>query len=181
MQRPRSSAGPIIGICIGCVLIVVIGVVVIGYLGYNKSKGMFSGLIEQTKTVPAFVSDIKSHSFDAAETLIEPSAQLTLTSGKLKQIEESVEKKLGPMTSYDATNLSPNSHGTKSTTPGQTNLTMRYEIPLTYKKGTGTAIIVFKSKDPFQISGKISEFKIEVDDAGASSGSSSSSSSTSTQ
>jgi len=175
---PQKSSNPlviILGVCGGCVLLVVIGVVVMGVIGVNAFKGVTGGIVTMTKTMPEFLGDLKSHNYSGAASLVDPSAQSNLSESKIKAMEESVEKKLGKLESYPR-QFSSQSQNTM-TTPGSgggkaTMVEYVYTYPLTYEKGTATATFKFLLDasgaqggdfSKMKLSGKVTDFKLQPD------------------
>jgi hypothetical protein len=175
---PQKSSNPLVivlGVCGGCVLLVIIGVVVMGVVTANAFKGVIGGTVAMTKTMPAFLEDLKNHDYSSAASLVDPSAQATLTESKIKSMEESVEKKLGKLQSYPR-QFSSQSQNTM-TSPGNaggkaTMVEYVYTYPLTYEKGTATATFKFLLDasgaqggdfSKMKLSGKVTDFKLEPD------------------
>jgi hypothetical protein len=175
---PPRSTNPlviILGVCGGCVLLVVIGVIVITVIGANALKNVTGGVVTMTKTMPEFLGDLKSHNYSGAANLVDPTAQATLTEAKIKSMEEAVEKKLGKLQSYPR-QFSSQSQNTK-TSPGAaggkaTIIEYVYTYPLTYEKGTATATFKFLLDasgaqggdiSKMKLSGKVTDFNLTPD------------------
>jgi hypothetical protein len=176
--RGKNPLVIILGVCGGCVLLVIIGVVVMSVIAAKTFKNVFGGAVEMTKTMPAFLSDLKTHNYKGAANLVDPSAQGRLTEAKIKSIEDNVEKKLGKLQSY------PQSPGgqtvNKVAAPGESSANPSiveyvYTYPLTYQKGTATATFKFlfdasgaKTGDmsKMKLSGKVTDFKLQQDSDG---------------
>lgn len=146
-------------------LLGIIAVVIGGaYLG-TKGKGLMTGTMNMINNMPKFLGDLKTKNYAGASMLIDPSAQDKFTSDKIQKIEESVEKKLGPLQSYPRQFSSQNqTTNTDTAKPGQMpSIGYSYTYKLTYKKGTATATFQFQNKDMFNPTGLITDFKLEPD------------------
>ena len=97
--RGKNPLLIVLGVCGGCVVLVIIGVVIMGALAAKTFSGLGQGIVKMTQTMPQFLGDLQTHNYSAAEGLVDPSAQDTLTAGKIKSMEEAVETKLGPLQS----------------------------------------------------------------------------------
>lgn len=171
--RGKNPLLIVLGVCGGCVLLVIIGVVVMAVLGVNMFKGIATGAVEMTKTMPAFLADLKAHDYNGCESLVDPSAKSTLTASKIRSMEEGVEKKLGKLKSYPTR---PSDQGTKQiSSPGDPSARASiveyiYTYPLTYEKGSATATFKFmfdasgaRNGDfsKMKMSGKVTDFTLK--------------------
>lgn len=165
MQKNKNPLLIVLGVCGGCVLLGIIAVAILFAMGYNKSKNLVKGSIAMAQNMPIFLNDLKVKNYDGAESLVDPSAQSTLSAAKIQKIEEAVEKKLGPMQSYSQTaSSSTNNTTTNPGAPGKMPaIEYVFTYPITYKKGTATATFKFNSKDMMNPSGKVTEFTLEPD------------------
>jgi hypothetical protein len=164
----------ILGVCGGCVLLVIIGVVIMVFAGANMFKGIIGGAVQTPETTRKFVTAIENHDYTSAAAQVEPSAQGTFNAAKIRSVEEQVEKKLGPVQPGPVTPAGPASN----TIPGPNGkpqyMEYVYSIPIRYKKGTAIAAIHFRSDDlsglsdmrdisKIKIPGKLTSFKITPD------------------
>ena len=173
--RGKNPVVIILGVCGGCVLLVVIGFVVMGVIGANMFKNVIGGTVQMTKSMPSFLNDVKAHQYSAAASLVDPSAQATLTEAKIKSIEEGIEKKLGKLQSFPTSfsGQTVNKIAAPGDMPGSPSMVEYvYTYPLTYQKGNATATFKFlfdasgaKSGDfsKMKMSGKVTGFKIDRD------------------
>ena len=173
--RGKNPLVIILGVCGGCVLLVIIGVVIFGVVIGNAVKGVVGGAVAMTKTMPQFLSDLKSHNYSAAANLVDPSAQNRLTEDKIRAMEEAVEKKLGKMKSYPASfsGQSVNKVAAPGDSPASPSIVEYvYTYPVTYEKGAAVATFKFlldasgaKGGDmsKMKMSGKVTDFKIQPD------------------
>ncbi len=173
--RGKNPLLIVLGVCGGCVLLIVIGVVIMAVVIAPTVKGLAGGMVKMTQTMPAFLADLKSHDYKSAASLIDPSAQGRLTESKIRSMEESVEKKLGKMQSYGTAFSSTEQR--KVSAPGDTTgqismVEYIYSYPVTYQKGSATATFKFlfdasgaKTGDlsKMKISGKVTDFSIQAD------------------
>ena len=169
-SRGKNPLLIVLGVCGGCVVLVIIGVVVMGALAAKTFSGLGTGIVKMTQTMPQFLGDLQTHNYRAAENLVDPSAQDTLTAAKIQSMEEAVEKKLGPLQSYPA-KFSSQAQNQIAGPGGQaTKVEYVYTYPLTYQKGTATATFKFlldasgaASGDlsKMKLSGKVTGFKLE--------------------
>ena len=178
-NQPRQTNPLLIvlGVCGGCALLVVIGFVALGVWGVNATKGLMGGAIQMPQTAKSFVTALEGHNYAKCASLVDPTAQSTLTADKIKSMEEQVESKLGPI---QTSNFSPTSPMT-NTIPGPSGkpqyIEYIYQVPLQYKKGSGTLTLRFRSADlgngqdisKMKLSGKVTGMKIQPD-SGSSSG-----------
>lgn len=172
--RGKNPLLIVLGVCGGCVLLVIIGVVVMGAIGVNMLKGVTSGAMDMVKNMPAFLSDLKAHDYTSAEALVDPAAQDKLTADKLKSMEESMEKKLGPMESFGTRPIqkSQNQVSAPGSNGQPTTIEQFYTMPVKYKKGNATATFKFVidmtaaqkgDLSKMKMSGKINDFKLSPD------------------
>ena len=168
----------VLGVCGGCALLVVIGVVVFVAMAGTKLKkgfemigGMTKGVMQIQKTMPAFCEDLKAHSYSSAESLVDPDYKDKLNEAKIQQIVEQAESKLGKLQSYtvDASKQpTTNSEaGTDSKGDKMPMIEYVYSVPLTFEKGTATAKLHFKSNDMSKLSGLVTGLEIGSDDSGS--------------
>lgn len=164
MQQRKNPLLIVLGICGGCVLIGVIAVVIMGYMGYNKGKDLFSGTVQMATSMPKFMTDLQSKNYSAAASLADPAAPDALTASKLQKMEEAMEKKLGPMQGFSQQPSGQNQNTTTDPRTGQPKgMEFIYSYKVNYKKGTATATFDFKSEDYLHPSGRITSFKLEPD------------------
>lgn len=172
--RGKNPLVIILGVCGGCVLIVVIAVVVMGVMGANMFKGIIGGAMQSQETTRKFVSALESHDYSTASAQFGPSASGTYTSAKLKSMEEQIEKKLGPIQTATVSSYAP----TTNTIPGPNGkpqyMEYVYTVPLRFQKGNAMASIHYRSDDlsgandmrdisKMKIPGKITSFKLSQD------------------
>ena len=170
-----------LGICGGCVGIVVIGIAVVTVTlgkdikkGFDVAGGVVAGTQKMVKNMPVFLEDLKSHDYAGASALVDPEYKSSLSEKKLQDIEEKMESKLGalkniskqPSSRQQNTDVS----GEKGKVPGMTQI---YSYNLTYEKGPATATFYFKTKDMSKFSGLVTDFKIAEGMSAESSGSNS--------
>jgi hypothetical protein len=171
---PQKSSNPlviILGVCGGCVLLVIIGVGVLVATGYNMTKGLIGGAVKMPQTASTFVKAIETHNYTKAASLVDPSSSATLSSDKIQAIVEQAEKKYGPI---QQTQYLP-SQPLQQTLPGPSGrpqfIEYAYHIPLSFQKGSATGILKFRSEDmgsgqdvsKMKLSGNVTGFKIQGD------------------
>ena len=166
----RKGASPVVigcSICGGIALIALIAVVGFSMFVFNKSKGIFAGVMQQQKQPALFLKAIKVHDYAAAENLMSPAGQQALPEDQLKKLCEDTEQKLGPLQSWSTSPSSSSSSNNSS--PNKTSLTMNYLYRVTYKKGKATATFSFTTKDPLKMTGMIDDFDLSSSDRKANS------------
>ena len=137
--RGKSPLVIILGVCGGCVLLVVIAFAIMFVAGANMFKGIIGGAVQTPEATRKFLTAIETHDYTTAAAQIEPSARGTWTAAKIKAVEENLEKKLGPVQPTSMRQLAPASN----TIPGPNGkpqyMEYVYTVPMQYKKGTATA------------------------------------------
>ena len=170
--RGKNPLVIVLGVCGGCVLLVIIGVVIMGALAAKTFSGITAGAVTMTKTMPAFLAHLKAHNYKGAESLVDPSVQGTLSSDKIQSMEEAVEKKLGPLQSYPTRFTSQSTNQIAGPSGQATKVEYIYGYPVTYKKGTATATFKFLfdasgaqggDLSKMKLSGKVTDFKLQPD------------------
>lgn len=172
--RGKNPLLIVLGVCGGCVVLVVIGGVIMVVAGAKMFKGIISGAIETPQTTRKFVTALQSHDWATAQAQVAPSAQSTITVEKIQAAEEQIEKKLGPVKPMSQFSTQP----VTNTIPGPNGkpqyMEYVYNVPMRYEKGTATVSIHFRSDDlssmntsgdisKIKIPGKLTSFKITSD------------------
>jgi len=160
--RGKNPLVIILGVCGGCVLLVVIGVVVMGWWTANAFKGIIAGAVEGPETTRKFVTAIENHDYDTAAAQVDPSVQSTITAAKIKAAEEQVEKKLGAVQPARVTPTGPSSQQIPGPNGKPKYMEYVYSIPVRYEKGTATVSIHFRSNDMSTISDMKDISKIKI-------------------
>jgi hypothetical protein len=94
---PKKSANPaliVLGVCGGCILLLVIGGV-IGGLYINHAAGPF---IQRTISAAKFTTNLKLQKYADAEQSLSPQIQQEYNADALQKKVAALEKKYGPMT-----------------------------------------------------------------------------------
>jgi hypothetical protein len=170
VQQKKNPVFLFLGVCGGCVLIGVIGVGVLGVVGYNKGKGVIDGAVNMANNMPAFLMNLKAKNYEGAAALVNTQVAPELTAEKIKKIEEAVEKKLGPLESFpekpeSEQHSSSASADTKTGAQKMPTLEYTWKYRLKYKKGMATATFKFYESDILHMSGKVTGFDIQADGA----------------
>jgi hypothetical protein len=165
MQQKKNPLLIVLAVCGSCMALALIVGGVLFVTVMHKSKGLVSGTMNMMRNPPKFLADIKSKNYNGASALFDPTVQDKYTAAKIQQLEESVEKKLGPLQSYPPQFSSQNqTTNTDASKPGSMpSMAYAYTYKLTYKKGTATATFQFENKDLFNPTGLITNLKIEPD------------------
>jgi len=158
-MRQKNPLLIVLGACGGCLLVGIIAFAVVIGIGWNKSKGAFNGIVGMAASMPVFLKDLKVKNYNGAAALIEPASQERLSSAKIQKLEETVEKKYGPLKSYSQ---QPNyrTSSQPGTESGQISVEYDYDYVMTYEKGTATATFRFVIPDLRHPSGKITDFTL---------------------
>jgi hypothetical protein len=160
MQPKKNPLLIVLAVCGGCILLgIIIGV--IGFFAIAKKGGpMINGMGTMIKTMPTFILDLKSKNYGGAASLVDPAVSNDLSAEKIQQMEEAVEKKLGPMQSFSP-NPVPLTSNPQTDASGSMVFEYVYQYTLTYQKGTAKANLKFFLKNSSQGGGLVSGFTLE--------------------
>ena len=176
--QKNNTLAWVLGICGGCVLLIVIGIGVVALTaGKQISKAISvgttvgSGAVKMAKSMPVFLGNLKDHDYASAASQVDPASKETLSEEKIKAIEEKMESKLGKLKSFPK-QFSQQSQNTtpplsKDELPG---IEYIYSYALQYEKGPATATFHFKTKDMSKFTGMVTKFTIEEGGSGDDSG-----------
>src|SRR5436190_23124504 len=106
-MQPQRQTNPwmiVLGVCGGCVFLVLLGIGGCSYMALRAAKPIMStiGVMGEMMTnSQTFMTHLKTHNYSAAEQLLNPECQTRLPAEKLQSLAENIEKKLGPMELWD--------------------------------------------------------------------------------
>jgi hypothetical protein len=168
--RGKNPLVIILGVCGGCVLLIVIGVVIFGVFIGQKVGGIMGGAMRVPVTTQSFVRALESHNYTAAAALVDPSAKSTLNAATIKAMEDQAEKKLGPIQKVAYSPGQPMQKVVPGSNGALQSMELTYQIPLRFQKGDATATITFASApggdgalSGAKLSGLVTGFKLHPD------------------
>ena len=159
LHHPGKAMAIAAGVCGGCLLFCLLG----GFAVYSlikKASTVITALTDgQRKTATAFMSSLQKEDYKACVAELSPSAKEDMTVSALKQALGDVQKKLGPIKSWDAKGINANS---TASAPGTTGMINTYTYIVVHEKGKSQAVISFRSSEPLKPSTQISDFTIKA-------------------
>lgn len=128
---PKKSSMPVVlGVCGGCMVLAVIGMVVIGALGYKFGKST----VQKSVNATLFLAYVKKHRYADAEQRIAPQVRDTYSAARLEEEFGKLEQQDGPLQSWNSASMSQiNSDNTAS--PFKMTFTLQYQ--------KGSALLTF--------------------------------------
>jgi len=164
MQQKKNPLLIVLAVCGGCALLAIIVGVILSVTVMRKGKGLFTGFAGMTQNMPAFMIDLQSKNYTGAAALIDPSARSTFSADKIQQMEEAVEKKLGPLQSFRPTPALVSNDSQTEVGGSAPVLVYVYQYTLVYQKGVARANLTFKLHNNAQDGGLVSDFTLAPDE-----------------